>query len=188
MAITPQQFAERAARQARAGRTEQESRIFTDRVALLIPRARHQFSSEVARDPRRRGRMRDVWADIVLTDGKIEIVGSAGLNNILIDALPWGTFYDAEDSDRKYPLIFKREPQSIFRPLDSNFGYCTVLDNYLLTKKRTSGSLTEMSAITIYTNYEFDFSGSYPLPDEFEEDAITTLANLAVADVQPVSA
>lgn len=184
MAITPQQFAERAARQARAGRTEAESRIFTDRAALLIPQARHQFSMEVALDPRRRGRMRDVWSNIALTNGQVEIVGGAGVNNILIAALQWGTFFDGDDSEMKYPLVFKREPQSIFRPLDSNFGYCTVLDNFLLTKKRTSGSLTEMANITIYTSYEFDFSGSYPLPDEFEEAAITTLANLAAADVQ----
>lgn len=184
MAITVQEFAERAARQARAGRTEAESRIYLDRVALLIPRAEQVFSWEVAQDPRRRGRMRDLWLDIVLTDGKVELTNAGGVDNLLVAALPWAVFFDAEDTEKRYPLVFKREPNSIFRPLDSNFGYCTVLDNFLLTKKRSSGSLTEMSAITFYANYVFDFSGNYPLPEEFEDDAITTLANLAAADVE----
>jgi len=183
MAITVQQFAERAARQARKGRTEQESRIFVDRVALLIPQASQRFSMDVASDPHRRGRMRTAWNDVALTNGQVQMAGAA-LSNLLVGGLPWGVFFDSEDSERKYPLVFKREPSSLYQPLDTNFGYCAVLNNYLLTKKRGSGSLTEMSAITVLANYSFDFSGNYPLPEEFEDDAITTLANLVAADVQ----
>lgn len=183
MAITVQQFVERAARQARAGRTENESRIFTDRVALLVPNAEHQFSMEVANDPRRRGRMRARWDDVALTNGQVEL-STANVPNILISGMQWGTFFDGEDDEMTYPLIFKSEPQALFQPLNSNYGYCAVFNNYLLTRKRSSGSLTEMSAITIFSSYIFDFSGNYPLPEEFEEDAITQLARIAAADVK----
>lgn len=183
MALTSQQFAERAARIARKGRTEQESRIFVDRVALLIPNAQQQFSWEVAQDRNRRGRMRHSWVDVSLTNGQLELV-SPTVGNLLVAALQWGVFFDGEDDELKYPLIFKREPQSLFGPLNSNFGYVAVLDNFLLTKKRTSGSLTEMSAITFFANYVFDFGGTYNLPEEFEDDALMTLANLAATDVE----
>lgn len=168
---------------ARKGRTEHESRIFLDRVSMLIPNAEHQFSWQVAQDPRRRGRMRHSWVDLTLTNGQLELI-PPDASNILVSALQWGQFFDGEDDEMHYPLVFKREPHSLFRPLDSNFGYVSVFDNFLLTKKRGSGSLTEMSAITIISSYTFDFSGSFNLPDEFEEDAIATLANLASTDVE----
>lgn len=186
MALTATQFAERAARIARKGRTEQESRIFLDRVSLLIPNAQQQFSWEVAQDRDRRGRMRHSWADVSLTNGQLELV-SPTVGNLLIAALPWAQFFDGDDDELKYPLIFKREPQSLFGPLNSNFGYVAVLDNFLLTKKRTSGSLTEMSSITFFANYVFDFGGTYNLPEEFEDDALMTLANLAATDVEAAS-
>lgn len=183
MALTAQQFVERAARQARAGRTEHESQIFTDRVALLVPVAQHKFSMGVAADPRRRGRMRAEWNSVSLTAGQVELV-AANVPNLLISGLQWGTLFDGEDSERKHPLVFKTEPQVLFRPLNNNYSYAAVLNNFLITRKRSSGSLTEMSAITIFSSYVFDFSGNYPLPDEFEEDAITTLAMIAAADVK----
>lgn len=186
MAITAIQYVERAARLARAGRTEQESRIFNDRVALLYPQAAARFSWDVARDPRRRGRMRATWGAVPLTNGKAELIAGT-VDNLLLAALPWALFFDGEDAEMQYPLVFKREPQSIYRPLDPNFGYVTVQDDYLLTKKRGSGSLTEMASVTIIGNYVFDFNGTYSLPEEYEEDAITMLAQLAAADVQPAS-
>ena len=183
MGVNAIQFIERAARMARKGQTEMESRIFNDRVALLLPNAAYQFSWEVAQDPRRRGRMRSPYTDVPLTSGQLELI-SGNVPNLLVPALQWALFFDGEDDDMQYPLVFKREPQSLFQPLNSNFGYVSVMDNFLITKRRTSGSLTEMSAVTLIANYVFDFNGQYPLPDEFEPDAIMTLANLAAADAE----
>lgn len=180
MPVTVQEFTERAARQARGGRTEAESRIYLDRVALLIPNAAHKFSTEVARDPQRRGRMRTTWLDVALTGGQVAI--ATGLPNLLTVGLSYGSFFDGEDDEMRYPLIYKLLPQALFQYTDANFGYCALLDDHLITKKRVSGSLSEMSAITVISNYVFDFSGSYPLPEEYEEDAITTLAELAATN------
>lgn len=186
MALTAIQYVERAARLARAGRTEQESRIFNDRVALLYPQAAAKFSWDVALDPRRRGRMRATWSAVPLVNGKAELIAGT-VDNLLLAALPWAQFFDGDDSDFRYPLVFKREPQSLFRSLDPNFGYVAVQDDYLITRKRTSGSLTEMASVTIIGNYVFDFNGTFSLPEEYEEGAITTLAQLAAADVQPAN-
>ncbi len=182
MGITAQQFAERAARLARKGRTETEARIFVDRVALLIPNAAHQFSTEVANDPHRRGRMRATWDAVSLTDGTVEVL-PATVPNLLTVGLPWGMFFEGDDTERSQPLVWKRDASSLFRKLSPNFGYVALLDNLLITRKRSSGSLTEMTSLTIISNYVFDFSGNYPLPDEFEEDAIMTLAEFAATDV-----
>jgi len=186
MPLDANQYANRAAREARQGKSESESRIYLDRAALLIPKAQQSFSMAIANDPARRGRMRTQFVDdgqsvIVLDQGAKVITDIAGSANLLTAALKWSVAFDGEDTDHRYPLLWMPEPTAIFGHTSSNFGRYTVFDDRILTKKKGAG-LTDMQSLTLYANYIWNFTEDFPLPPEFEDDAITELASLLLTD------
>ena len=56
-----------------------------------------------------------------------------------------------------------------------------IQDKEVLTKKKGAG-LTDMQSLTLYANYIWNFTEDFPLPPEFEDDAITELASLLLTD------
>jgi hypothetical protein len=187
MSLDANQYANRAAREARQGKSESESRIYLDRAALLIPKAQQSFSMAVANDPARRGRMRIEFTDegqdvITLDQGTKTIADIFGSKQLIVSALKWSVAFDGEDTEHKSPLIWMPEPTAIFGHTNGNYGRFTVFDDRILTKKK-GGGLTDMQSLTLYANYIWNFTEDFPLPLEFENEAITELASLLLTNV-----
>ena len=174
MPLTPEIFTRRALREARQGRSEEESQIHFDQALLLLPKAMDQLALETAMHPVQRASLTTRLA-IGLTSGYADL---AARPQILVQGLPFSEAYDGDLGEERNRLIWKPDAAALSQWLNRSFGYYALRQNRILTCKAGSASLTEMRSFILYTSYIPDFSNDFPLPDELEPRGLTIFAEL----------
>lgn len=187
--LTAEEMVFRALRIARAGASVSESRIYDDDAYLLIKDAMHHLAQRVSRNAEKRTLMMRSFSAVGL-DGLL-IFTSPTHDGILLDALKWSRLYDNQDDQNQlYPYQFRAHLPDIKRAyLNPAFGYYALLDGGSAVQTRKKGiddataALVAINgtAIVLRCSYIPDFSGSNPLPPEFDDAAVQILADLLLA-------
>lgn len=167
------QFVNRALREARRGLTEDEARLSLIQATQLAPQALHKLAEMVADDPHRRARLRGRFEIALSASGEAALTGQP----LLIKALRYADVYDLQDVEYRSKFIYKHHPHALSRKLDPNFGYFSIRDDDSIIA-RTGAGWGNVFNLAIFTNYIPDLSATYPLPAEFEDEAITLLAQI----------
>lgn len=173
MPLTLEIFTRRALREARKGLSEEESKIYFDQALLLFPKAMDQLALEVTLDPRQRGSLRARLA-ITLTNGYADL---AERPEIFVKGLPFSEAFDADTGEEKTRLLWKDDPAALNQWLSPVFGYYSVRENRIVTRKAGSQALGEMQDLILYTICVPDFD-TYPIPEELQPRALSIFAQL----------
>lgn len=174
MPLTKTQYASRALREARRGLTEAESRLDLAQATLFLPEAIHAFAEGVSRDPYKRGKMRGRFEIHLSASG---VATLADYPQLLTSGLPFAEVYDAQDVEYRNQFQYKQQASQLNRPLDPNFGYYAVRDRESLVARAGAGFGNTFDLV-VFGPYIPDFTDNYPVPPEFEEEAIRMLAEL----------
>lgn len=178
MPLTRETFCRRALREARGGRSEEETGLFLDQALLLLPQAMDKLALEVAMDPQQRGSLRTRLA-INAPSGYVDLTTRP---YILVKGLPFSEAYDADTGEERVRLVWKDEPAALSQWLSPTFGYYAVRTNRIILRRAGSTRLDEMQNLILYTVYIPDLD-TWPLPEELESRGLTIHAELLRANV-----
>lgn len=189
MPLTAEELVFRSLRTARAGASVSESRLFDDDAYLLIKDACHALAVRVARNVEKRSLMTRVFSANAISGGLF--FSSPAHDGILLDALKWGRLYDNQDDPNQLsPYQYRANVSDLKRAyLNPAYGYFALQvggGSVITRKKGIEDATTALSAIDgtpiiLFCSYIPDFSGSNPVPAEFEDDLVHILADLLLA-------
>lgn len=183
MSLTLEQYVRRAVRQARAGLSEEESRIYVEQGLLLVKQAMRNFAVAMNANAITRPHLRKQFtldnADGTNVNGGYFEIPAA----MLPEGLRYAEVYPA-DSYGAWQVLESPPYQwggeglyADFQSVESGlFGQFFVRDNRLYVRDRSQGQI--VPKLVLFTVYAPDFSGDYPLPEPLEEKALPFLADL----------
>lgn len=184
MPLTAAELVLRATRKARAGLSPAESRIYDDNAYLLIKDAMGELSSRAARNSEKRPLLMRAFA-LTFVDGAATLVG-ASFDGLVKDHIRWSLLYDPDDTTQRFPYQFRPHLADLKRNLNPAFGYWAMSDQSTIQARARNvageGALTSLvGAGVLRAVYTPDFTGSNPLPADFDDWAIDILAEMLVA-------
>jgi hypothetical protein len=178
----------RATRKARAGLAPSEARIYDDNAYLLIKDAMGELAARAARNSEKRPLLMRSFA-LTFVDGAATLVG-ASFDGLAKDHIRWSLLFDPEDSTQRFPYQFRPHLADLRRNLNPAFGYWAMVDQASLqARARNVGGETALTSLNgigaLRAVYVPDFSGSNPLPADFDDWAVVILAEMLVAGRAP---
>lgn len=185
MPLSIQNLCERSVRKARGGFSESEAGIDVARAAMLVPEALSDLAIMIAKDGQRRDILRTEFT-VILTSGVADL-SSTDYDYLLREALEYSTAFDADDTERTFPLVYKRHAHQLNWGVNPAFGYYAFENNKIKTRQKGNAGPSNMTSLTLIANY-IPAMGSnaptptnpYVLPVELEDEAITILAEKLV--------
>jgi len=184
MPLTAAELVLRATRKARAGLAPSEARIYDDNAYLLIKDAMGELAARAARNSEKRPLLMRSFA-LTFVDGSATLVG-ASFDGLTKDHIRWSLLYDPDDPTQRFPYQFRHHLADLKRNLNPAFGYWAMSDQSTVqARQRNVAGETALISLNgagaLRAVYTPDFSGSNPLPADFDDWAVAILAEMLVA-------